>query len=89
MDPEFDGHSGDDILGPPLCRIYEGSAIGPLPSTVPASPSFGVFARRESKILGWWLQGLARPNPFFDDRTSAPRSVPVVLTRAERAAALQ
>ncbi len=89
MDPEFDGHSGDDILGPPLCRIYEGSAIGPLPSTVPASPSFGVFARRASKILGWWLQGLARPNPFFDDRTSAPRSVPVVLTRAERAAALQ
>ena len=89
MDPEFDGHSGDEMLGPPLCRIYEGSAVGPLPSTAPARPSFGVFARRASKILGWWLRGLAQPNPFFDDRTGAPRSVPVVFTRNGRAVALQ
>ena len=36
--------------------------------------------------LGWWLRGFARPNPFFDDRTGAPRSVPAVLTPSERAA---
>lgn len=89
MDREFDGHSGDEMLGPPLCRIYEGSAIGPLPSIAPARPSFGVFARRASKVLGWWLQGLAQPNPFFDDLTGAPRSVPVVLIRNGRAGALQ
>jgi len=32
--------------------IYERSAIGPLPPTAPARLSFGVFARRASKILG-------------------------------------
>jgi hypothetical protein len=89
MDSEFDGRSRDEMLGPPLCRIYEDSALGPLPPTVPARPSFGVYARRASKILGWWLRGLAQPNPFFDDRTGAPRSVPVVLTRNGRAGALQ
>jgi hypothetical protein len=55
------------MLGPRLCRIYERSAIGPLPPTAPARLSFGVFARRASKILGCWLRGFARPNPFFDD----------------------
>jgi hypothetical protein len=55
------------MLGPRLCRIYERSAIGPLPPTARARLSFGVFARRASKILGCWLRGFARPNPFFDD----------------------
>jgi hypothetical protein len=32
------------------------------------------------------VRGLARPTPFFDDRTKAPRSVPLVLTPSERAA---
>jgi hypothetical protein len=86
MDHESDGHSRDELLGSPLCRIYERSAIRPLPPTAPASPSFTLFARRASKILGWWLCGLARPNPFFDDRTNAPHSVPRVLTRSQRAA---
>jgi hypothetical protein len=40
------------MLGPPLCRIYERSAIGPLPPTAPARLSLGVFARRALKILG-------------------------------------
>jgi hypothetical protein len=69
------------VLGPPLCRIYERSAVGALPP-----PSFGVFVRRTSKMLGWWLRGLAWPSPFFDDRTNAPHSVPRVLTPSERAA---
>jgi hypothetical protein len=44
--------------------------------------SFGVSARRAAKALGWWLRGLGRPSPFFDNRTNAPRSVTRVLTRA-------
>ena len=86
MDHQADGHSRDEVLGPALCRIYERSAIAPLPPTAPAPPSFGVFVSRGSKMLSWWMRGLARPNPFFDDRTNAPCSAPRVLTPAERAA---
>jgi len=86
MDHEADGHSRDVVLGPPLCRIYERSAVGPLPSTPTAPPSFRVSVRRASKMFGWWMRGLARPTPFFDDSTNAPCSAPRVLTRSERAA---
>jgi Family of unknown function (DUF6151) len=86
VDSGSEGRSRGETLGPPLCRIYERSAVGPLPPTAPARPSFGVFARRASRILGWWLCGLARPNPFFDNRTGAPHSVPGVLTPSEHAA---
>ena len=81
-----DGRSRDEVLGSPLCRIYERSAVRPLPPIAPPPPSFGVFARRAAKMLGWWARGLSRPNPFFDDRTNAPRSAPRVLTPSERAA---
>jgi len=86
MDHEADSRSRDEALGPPLCRIYEGSAVGPLPPNAPGPPSAWIFARRVPKMLGWWLRGLGRPTPFFDDRTKAPRAVPRVLTRSERAA---
>ena len=85
MDHEASGRSRDDALGPPLCRIYERSAAGPLPPTAPPPPSVGAFVRRSSKILSWWIRGLARPNPFFADRTDAPRSMPRLLTPGERA----
>ncbi len=52
-----------------------------------ASTSFRVFARRGSKMLGWWVRGLGRPTPFFDERAKAPLAVPRVLTPSERAAA--
>jgi Family of unknown function (DUF6151) len=76
----------DEILGPPLCRIYERSATGPLPPNAPASPSLSLFVLRAAKAFGWWWRGLGRPNPFFDDRTGAPVSTPRVLTPSERAA---
>ena len=76
----FMDHDRDRVLGPPLCRIFERSATGPLPPNAPAPPSLRIFADRAAKLLGWWLRGLGRPNPFFDDRTGAPRSVPRVLT---------
>lgn len=86
MDHEGDGRSRDEVLGAPLCRIFERSAIAPLPSNAPPPPSLGIFASRISRLLRWWRQGLARPTPFFDDRTKAPRATPRVLTPAERAA---
>ena len=84
MDHDADGRARGDVLGPPLCRIYERSAIGSLPPDAPPPPSLGAFARRASKMLGWWLRGLARPSPFFDERTKAPRADPRVLTPNER-----
>jgi hypothetical protein len=84
MDHETAGRSRDAMLGPPLCRIYETSAIPPFPPNAPGPPSVGIFARRASKMLGWWVRGLSRPTPFFDDRTKAPYATPRVLTRSER-----
>ena len=83
---EIDDHSRNEVLGPPLCRIFEHSSIGPLPPDAAPPVSFRVFIRRITKIFGWWLRGLGRPNPFFDDLTKAPRSMPRVLTPTERAA---
>ncbi len=77
---------GEDMLGPPQCRIFERSAIGPLPPDAPPPPSFGTFTRRAAKILGWWARGLGRPNPFFDQRTGAPLSAPHTVTPSERVA---
>ena len=79
------GRDRNAILGPPLCRLFEHSATGPLPPNAPPPPSFRIYARRAPKLLGWWLRGLGRPNPFFDARTNAPISEPRVLTPSERA----
>ena len=78
--------SCDEILGPPLCRIHERSASGPLPADAPPAASFGILAQRASKALGWWLRGLGRPNPVFDSGTRAPLSTPRLVTSEERAA---
>ncbi len=37
MDHEAGSRSQDEVLGPPLCRIYERSAAGPLPPDAPGS----------------------------------------------------
>jgi hypothetical protein len=85
MDHAADGRSREAALGPPLCRIYQRSAIGPLSPDAPAPPSLGLFALRASRLLGWWMRGLGRPHPFFDAQTNAPLSVPHVVTPGERA----
>jgi len=86
MDHAAGGRPRDEALGPPACRIYERSAIGPLPSDAPPPASFGIFAGRGAALLAWWWRGLGRPNPFFDAQTGAPLSPPRVLTPSERAA---
>jgi hypothetical protein len=82
---DADGRTRDAVLGPPRCRIYERSAAGPLPADAPPPPSLGVFGWRASLMLRWWARGLARPSPFFDARTGAPRAEPRVFTQGERA----
>jgi hypothetical protein len=86
MDHQADGRLRDDALGPPLCSLYAGSATAPLPPNAAPARSFRLLARRTSKLLGWWMGGLGRPNPFFDDCTQEPLSPPWVLTPEERAA---
>ncbi len=86
LDHETGGRSRDEVLGPPIGRLYENSAAGPLPPAAPPPLSFGISVRRALRALRWWLRGLNRPSPFFDDRTKAPRSPPHVLTPSERAA---
>jgi hypothetical protein len=80
------GGSRDAMLGAPLCRIFEGSAVGPLPPNAPPPRSAGLVVRRMPTLLGWWLRGLGRPNPFFDEHTSAPLSAPRQFSMSERAA---
>lgn len=76
MDHNADGRSRHEALGAPLCRIFERSTVGPLPPNAPAPPSPGLFARRATTLLGWWLRGLGRPNPLFDAHTNSPLSTP-------------
>jgi hypothetical protein len=64
---QADGRSWDEVLGPPLCRIYERSAVGPLPPNAPALPSLWLFAHRASKIIRWWL-------PKYRTTRAAPAS---------------
>jgi hypothetical protein len=80
MDCGAAGGSRDALLGLPPCRIFERSATGPLPSNAPPPPSLGVFTTRAIKVVSWWTRGLARPNPFFDDRTKVSRSIPQLLS---------
>jgi hypothetical protein len=86
MGDAVDGRSRDEVLGPPLCRVFERSAVGPLPPSAPPPPSVRLVVPRAVMMLGWWMRGLARPSPFFDERTRAPRVAPRVLTQDERAA---
>jgi hypothetical protein len=86
MDHEADGHNRDDVLGAPLCRIFESSATAPLPPNAPPPRSFGLVTRRGPKLMSWWLRGLGRPNPFFDEATGTPLAAPRAFTPQERAA---
>jgi Family of unknown function (DUF6151) len=84
MSREADGRTRDAMLGPLLCRIFERSAVGPLPPNAPPPHSLGLVARRLPTLLGWWLRGLGRPNPFFEN--DRPLCAPRVFTSSERTA---
>jgi hypothetical protein len=85
MDHQADGRPRDVALGPPRCRLFGRSAVGPLPPGAPAAPSVGLIVGRLAALLGWWARGYARPHPLFDGVTRAPIAVPRVLTPDERA----
>jgi Family of unknown function (DUF6151) len=84
MRQDADGRTRDEALGPLLCRIFDRSAIGPLPPNAPPPHSLGLVAVRLPTLLGWWLRGLGRPNPFFGE--NGPLAAPRVFTPGERAA---
>ena len=78
----------NDAVGAPRYRVYSESATGPLPPDAPP-PSRGLIVLRVAGLLlGWWLRGLGRPNPFFDAQTGAPLSAPRRLTPEQRDALL-
>src|SRR5260370_35018277 len=74
MSRDADGRSRDEVLGAPLCRIYDRSAVGPLAPNAPAPPSLSLFALRASSLLGWRLRRLGPSTPFFYAPTNAPPS---------------
>jgi len=76
MDHASDGRSRDELLGPPLCRLFERSAVAALPQGAPPPAGLAVLARRASLLFHWWRRGLASPSPFFDPVTRKPRAEP-------------
>jgi hypothetical protein len=86
MDHDAVRFSRNDVLGPPICRIYESSATGPLAADAPPPLGTRVVLRRASRLFSWWLRGLGRPSPFFDSETNDPLAVPRVLSDSERTA---
>jgi hypothetical protein len=86
MDHTADGRSRDEALGPLLCSLHERSALNPLPLDGPGPTTAGIFLRRLSLLFVWWARGLARPTPFFDERTNAPRVTPHTILPNEGAA---
>lgn len=84
ISPEMDSVGRNEVLGKPLCRLYDQHALGPLPPDAPPPPSARLLLLRMSRLASWWWLGLGHPNPFFDDKTMAPLSIPHVLTATER-----
>ncbi len=84
MDHGVDGRSRDDVVGKPIAHVHGKFAIGgPLPQARNAD-LFRVIARSTRLMLGWWTAGKGKVSPFFDQETKLPRTIPRVLTSAER-----
>ncbi len=77
------GHTPSDLLGEPAPIHARDAVGGPLPGA-PPSASPRVALRAITLMLGWWLQGLAKPSPYFDAATGQPWKAPKVLRVDER-----
>lgn len=73
----------DDIVGPPVGRIYGKFAVGAAPPDS-TRPPVRLLARAARKVIGWKLRGRTWPHPFFDRDTRAPRYPVTVLTPEDR-----
>ncbi len=78
------GRSRDEALGSPFAWIHARAAHGPVPAKAEAAGSLRTMVPIFAKVIGWTLLGKAKPSPFFDPKTKAPRVAPHVLTTAER-----
>jgi hypothetical protein len=74
MDHEADSRSRDEVLGPPLCSIFERSAIGPLARTRPARrlPGFSLVARQNCSVGGCKASVVRRRSLMIGRRLPAP-----------------
>lgn len=74
----------EDAVGPSVGMNGRLAEDGVPPGVHPRAP-LGLVARAFWLIVRWWITGKGRPSDYFDDRTGAPRSQPLVLTADERA----
>lgn len=80
------GPSRDELLGPPVGRIWGEAAIGGCPPGATPRAPVRLLPRMAGKVLGWWVSGKRAPNALFDVTTKKAIAEPTVLTAAERAA---
>ena len=80
-----DAQRPDEIFGPPTGAIHGKYAVGPVPG-VSSGLDPWVVARALRLVFGWRLGGKARPHPFFDQATRAPKFPLTILSPGEREA---
>lgn len=73
----------DAVLGTQHA-VHGRFALGGAPAGVAPKVTAGTALRIARLIGGWWIGGLGKPSPFFDERTGAPRVEPIVLSREQR-----
>lgn len=88
MDHVGDGHTRDEVLGPPRAFVQGRFAPGGVPPLAHPSAPLSLIVRAMRVMLLGWVRREHRPSPFFDVTTGKPIVVPSVLPRekAETAA---
>lgn len=84
LDPQSDGKTRDEALGPILAAGNGRFAVGPMPEGGHARFPLGIVVRAARHLLGGWLRGMAKPSPIFDATTGAPIVEPTVISLEDR-----
>ncbi len=86
IDLDRAGVTLDALLGEPIGWVHVGKASLGGPPHAKRTSMLPVIARSVRKLGKSLLTGTAKPSPFFDPKTHAPRSAARVLGAEERAA---